>query len=86
VSYEGVIEGLLVTIRIDGAHPKLPDYPLLPGDLLIKREDGTYGKFGPGLGIEGFELMPEQVMTLEPSGDKAFHMGGIDDFIAGELG
>jgi hypothetical protein len=83
VSYGGTVEGMLVTVRIDGAHPKL-DYPLLPGDLLLDRGDGTYGKFGPGLGIEGFELTPEQVSTLKPSGEMGFQMGGFADFAAGE--
>ena len=83
MSYGGVIEGWLVTEPIEAASPKLPDYTLLPGDLLLKREDGTYGKFGPGLGIEGFVLTPEQEASLEPSGEKAFRMGGISEFVGG---
>lgn len=80
MSYGGTVEGLLVTVQIDGAHPKLTDYPLLPGDLLLSRGGGIYNKFGPGLGIEGFQLTPEQVATLKPSGEKAFRMGGFADF------
>jgi hypothetical protein len=82
VSYGGTISGLLVTVEIKGAHPLHTDYSLLPGDLLLKRKDGTYGKFGPGLGIEGFRLTPEQVATLEPSGEKTFEIGGMASFLA----
>lgn len=80
-SYGGTISGLFVTEQIDGAHAKHPNYPLLPGDLLLKRPDGTYGKFGPGLGIEGFVLTPEQQATLKPSGEQPFTMGGLDHFV-----
>lgn len=58
--------GLLVTEKIDGAHPKQEDYPLLPGDLLLKQSDGSFNKYFPGLAIVGFELTPEQEATLKP--------------------
>ena len=81
-SYTGTVNGgWLVTEAIIGAHPKHPQYPLLPGDLLIKRADGTFGKFGPGLGIEGFVLSEEQQVTLKPSGERAFGIGGTDYFM-----
>lgn len=80
-SYTGTISGLKVTVEIDGAHPKHTKYPLLPGDMLIKREDGRFGKFGPGLGIEGFVLTAEQEATLVPVEDQAFGIGGMDYFM-----
>lgn len=73
--------GLRVTKQINGAHPKLTEYPLLPGDLLGKRDDGTFGKFGPGLGIEGFVLTPEQEASLEVAEDQPFAIGGMDFFM-----
>jgi len=81
MSYGGTIEGLLVTVPIAGAHAKHPTYELLPGDLMLKRDDGTFGKFN-GLGIEGFVLTPEQEATLEPSGEVAFRMGGMASYLA----
>jgi hypothetical protein len=57
-----------VTEELTGCH-RLPiwhDYPLLPGDLIKDRGDGTYGKIAPGLGIEGFVLTDEQKLTLKP--------------------
>jgi hypothetical protein len=84
MSYGGTIEGLLVTVEIEGAHPRHPTYSLLPGDLILQRPDGTFGKFS-GLGIEGFRLTPEQRATLRPSGEMRFRMGGVADYIAGEL-
>lgn len=54
----------LVQETIEGAHPLHVDYPLLEGDLLVKDDDGTYYKHGPGLGISGFVLTPEQEETL----------------------
>jgi len=84
-SYTGTGDGgWYVTEQIDGAHAKHPNYPLLPGDLLFDREDGTYGKFGPGLGIEGFVLTDEQIATLKPSGEFSYGMGGMSYFLGGE--
>lgn len=59
--------GLLkVTQKMVGVHPIHQDYPLLPGDVLMRRPDGTYGKL-TGLGIEGFTLTAEQAAALEPT-------------------
>jgi hypothetical protein len=69
-----VSQMLKVTQEITGAHRLHPTYPLLPGDVLIQREDGTYGKL-TGLGIEGFMLTPEQAATLEPT-EGAIVIGG----------
>jgi hypothetical protein len=82
-SYTGTVSGLKVTETIHHASEKNPDYPLLEGDILIKQEDGTYFKFGPGLGIGGFVLTPEQEATLEPVENQPFAMGGLDEFIGG---
>ena len=83
-SYTGIISGLRVTVQIDGAHPMHTTYPLLRGDVLLKRKDGTFDKFGPGLGIEGFVLTPEQEATLEPVEDQPFGIGGMDYFLGAE--
>lgn len=56
-------EGFRVTERVDNAHPKLADYPLLPGDLLV-RDGETWTKEAPGLAVLGFTLTPEQEATL----------------------
>jgi hypothetical protein len=58
--------GYRVTEKIEGAHPKLQKYPLLPDDLLVKDADGTWAKEAPGLCVVGFILTPEQEATLEP--------------------
>ncbi len=58
--------GFLVTAKIDSAHPTQEDYPLLPGDLVLKSSDGSYNKYFPGLAIMGFQLTPEQEATLKP--------------------
>ena len=56
--------GFLLKSRIDGAHPKLKDYYLLPEDLLVKEADGTFSKVGPGMAVGGFELTAEQEAEL----------------------
>lgn len=56
---------LKVTQEMVGVHRLHTDYPLLPGDVLVQRDDGTYGKV-TGLGIEGFTLTAEQAATLAP--------------------
>lgn len=81
-SYYGVVSGLRVTEQIDGAHPLHTTYPLLPGDLLVKRGDGTFYKFGPGLGIEGFVLTTEQEAALIRVLHQPFGMGGMDYFLS----
>lgn len=83
-SYTGTVTGIRVTKQIDGAHPKHPNYPLLPGDLLVARGDGTFNKFGPGLAIVGFELTPDQILSTEPAEDVAFGVGGMDYFLSKE--
>lgn len=60
------LDGLRVTKRIDGAHPLHADYPLLPGDLLVRDADGTFTKEAPGLAVIGFMLREEDVVALEP--------------------
>lgn len=60
--------GLLrVSEKIEDAHDKLTEYPLLPGDILTQAADGTYTKHAPGLGVCGFRLTPEQAAALEPT-------------------
>jgi len=57
-------QGFLVKERIDGAHPRLKDYYLLPEDLLVRDSNGTYSKVCPGMGVGGFELTAEQEAKL----------------------
>lgn len=57
-------KGYIVQETIEGAHPKLTDYPLLQNDLLVKDSDGSYAKECPGLAIVGFRLTPEQEASL----------------------
>lgn len=67
---------LKVTQEMVGVHPLHTDYPLLPGDVLVRRPDGTFGKL-TGLGIEGFTLTPEQAATLEPTEGTIVIGGGL---------
>jgi len=57
--------GFLVTETIDGAHPKISNYPLLKDDLIVPREDGSFMKESPGIAIGGFRLTDEQKATLK---------------------
>lgn len=54
-----------VTEQLDGCHDIHTDYPLLPGDILVEDEDGSFAKTAPGLGIFGFILSSEQKSTLK---------------------
>jgi hypothetical protein len=83
-SYTGTVSGLRVTATIEGAHPMHTTYPLLRGDILLKQNDGTFVKFAPGLGIEGFLLTPEQEATLERVEDQRYGVGGMAYFLAAE--
>lgn len=47
-------------------HVLHPTYPLLPGDILVEQEDGTFTKTAPGLGLGGFVLTDEQRAALKP--------------------
>ena len=80
-SYYGTVSGHEVTETLEGCHPKHKTYPLLPGDILIKRGDGTWYKFGPGLGIGGFILTVSQQATLRPRVHQRFGIGGMDYFL-----
>lgn len=57
--------GFRVKAEIRGAQPMHPEYPLLPGDLLVRTPDGTFMKEAPGLAVGGFTLSPEQESDLE---------------------
>ena len=46
-----------------------PDYPLLPGDIISREDDGRWMKHAPGLGIGGFLLTEDDVATLEEAPD-----------------
>lgn len=61
------MKGYLATVDIEGAHPNMPEYPIIEGDLLVPNDysgDGSWTKEAPGLCIMGFVLTPEQVSTL----------------------
>jgi hypothetical protein len=60
-----VAPGFRVTEVLYGTNDRHPDYPLLPGDLLSKSEDGSLFKVAPGLGIGGFRLDDREWSTLE---------------------
>lgn len=82
-SYTGTLNSaLVVTEVIEGAHPKHSYYPLLPGDMMIQEANGTWHKFGPGLGISGFVLSDKQVATLELREDIHFGVGGMGWFLS----
>lgn len=85
-SYTGTVSGYEVPegAKWDGCHPKLSDYPLLEGDLLIHRDNGTFYKFGPGLGIEGFVLSQEQIDSLIPRINQRFGIGGLSYFLGAQ--
>jgi len=56
----------MVTVDLEGAHPRHPDYPLIAEDVLIRQPDGTFTKVAPGLGVMGFRLSEAQQATLRP--------------------
>jgi hypothetical protein len=66
MSTRAMYDGFMVTETIEGAQLKMPDYPLLEEDLLVKNSLGTYDKVCPGLEVLGFQLTPEQEATLTP--------------------
>jgi hypothetical protein len=71
--------GWFVTKTLEGCHPLHTHYPLLEGDWINKREDGTWGKIAPGLGIEGFVLTEDQEATLRQNTSKlTLAMGGME--------
>lgn len=57
--------GYRVTETIEGAHPALAEYPLLPDDLLVREPSGTWMKEAPGLAVGGFVLTEEQQANLK---------------------
>jgi len=58
--------GYVVIETIKGAHPKHPNYPLLPGDLLVREKGRVFAKEAPGICVLGFRLTSEQVASLRP--------------------
>jgi len=71
-------DGFVVTEQIDHARPDM-DYPLLPGDLLIKHE-GEWWKECPGVAIGGFILTEEQEASLVAT---EYQARGLDYFYNG---
>lgn len=76
-------EGFLVTETVNGAHrnPSLASYPLLPDDIIIQDEDGSWFKECPGVAIGGFILTADQEATLKPV---RFVVNGLSYSIVGE--
>jgi hypothetical protein len=74
----------LVTEEMVGVHPKHPDYPLLPGDVLTQDANGTWQKH-TGLGMFGFVLSEAQTATLQPRVNAVLGVGGMD-YLFGEGG
>jgi len=62
------VRGFEVAEQIDNAHPLHTNYPLLPGDLLVrvKGRTRTFAKEAPGIAVIGFVLTREQVSSLRP--------------------
>lgn len=60
------MDGFRVIETIEGAHPRVPRYPLLPDDLLVRTGPHTYTKECPGVAVTGFVLTPEQEKDLQP--------------------
>lgn len=59
-------DGFEVIERIEGAAKSHPDYPLLPGDLLVKELGNTFMKEAPGLALSGLVLTEAQQANLRP--------------------
>lgn len=65
------MNGYVVTSEINAARADM-DYPLLPGDLLVLEDDGSYWKECPGMSVGGLRLTDEQAATLRPVEYKVF--------------
>lgn len=76
-------DGFLVNETINGAHknPALSKYPLLPGDIIVPREDGTWFKECPGVAIGGFILTEGNAKAITPI---RFVSNGLSYTIVGE--
>jgi hypothetical protein len=70
----------VVLMRMDGRRPDMLDYPLLPGDVLRKDEDGTWWKVAPGLAIGGFVLSDEDVARLAEQTNERWVMTGLEGY------
>lgn len=70
-----IYDGFRVTETIEGSHPRLENYPLLSGDLLVQEPDGFWTKTCPGICVLGFVLTSEQEAALEPV---QFEARGLD--------
>lgn len=65
MSEQQASDGFVVQAAISGAHPKIPNYPLLPGDLIVPT-GLAWHKECPGLSVGGFVLTQEQIDALRP--------------------
>jgi len=65
--------GFLVTARIDNV-TKIPNYPLLEGDLLTLDPEGTFTKECPGTAICNIKLTEEQIASLKPVAFERNHL------------
>jgi hypothetical protein len=54
------------------AHSLHPQYPLLPGDVIIQDPDGTWTKHAPGLAMAGLELSEVWIATATRPTDKTW--------------
>jgi hypothetical protein len=54
------------------AHPLHPQYPLLPGDVIVQDPDGSWTKHAPGLAMAGLELSDVWVATCTRATDKTW--------------
>lgn len=63
---EQYFTGCLVTEDIVGANPKMPDYVLYKGVLIVQTDDGSWTKLAPGLCLVGLRLTEDQEASLKP--------------------
>ena len=51
-------------------HKLMPNYPLLPGDVIVQNSDGSWTKHAPGLAMAGLVLPDVWVVACTQPTDK----------------
>jgi hypothetical protein len=71
----------VVLVTMEGRRPDMPEYPLLPGDIL-RYEEGSWWKVAPGLAIGGFILSDDDVGRLaEQTNERWVLADGLGDYL-----
>jgi hypothetical protein len=78
-----MLKGREVIAEIRGANPTFPEYPLLPGDLLMQTSKGDFYKVAPGLAVGGF-VLDESELALSTRVAKFQQVGPFDYRLAEE--